>query len=294
MKFARITHEGAPRIVVVEEASWALLPRDLGDLHVVIEGAAEALAYVRRALRSAPRLDADESRLLAPLGQLRRDVLCTGWNYLDHFHEGAGRRAGQDVELPTHPTFFGKSPHTIIGPRDPIAFDERVSIQWDYEAELAFVIGRRGRSIRASSAADHVWGYLLANDVSQRDLQRAHGGQWLKGKSIDRTMPIGPWIVTADEVEPKDIRLRCTINGELMQDASTGTMAYPIPSLIEELSFGMTLDVGDLVLTGTPSGVGNARDPRRFLRSGDEVIVSGTGLGELRNVVTPVDLHTPG
>lgn len=294
MKFARIAHEGAPRTVVVEDEVWALLPRDLDDLRVVIEGAAEALVYVRRALRTAPRLDADETRLLAPLGHLHRDVLCTGWNYLDHFHEGAGRREGQDVDLPRHPTFFGKSPHTIIGPRDPIAYDEHVSTQWDYEAELALVIGRRGRSIRASGAADHVWGYLLANDVSQRDLQRAHGGQWLKGKSVDRTMPIGPWIVTADEVEPADVRLRCAINGELMQDASTSAMAYPIPTLIEELSFGMTLDVGDLVLTGTPSGVGNARDPRRFLRPGDEVVVSGTGLGELRNVVTPFDLHAPG
>ena len=293
MKFARILYQGAPRVVVVDQEWWALLPREIGDLHVLIDGAADAMAYVRRALRTAPRLAADEDSLLAPLDRFRRDVLCTGWNYLDHFHEGAGRREGQDVDLPQHPTFFGKSPHTVIGPRDPIAFDERISTQWDYEAELALVIGRRGRSIPGSSAADHVWGYLLANDISQRDLQRAHGGQWLKGKSIDRTMPIGPWIVTADEVEPTDIRLRCIINGELMQDASTGAMAYPIPTLIEELSFGMTLDVGDLVLTGTPSGVGNARDPRRFLQSGDEVIVSGTGLGELRNVVTPVDLHTP-
>jgi 2-keto-4-pentenoate hydratase/2-oxohepta-3-ene-1,7-dioic acid hydratase in catechol pathway len=294
MRFARIAHEGAPRVVVVEQEAWALLPGEIDDLHTLIEGAADAMAYVRRALRTAPRVAPDEDHLLAPLGRFCRDVLCTGWNYLDHFHEGAGRREGQDVDLPQHPTFFGKSPHTVIGPRDPIAFDERVSTQWDYEAELALVIGRRGRSIPVSRAADHVWGYLLANDVSQRDLQRAHGGQWLKGKSVDRTMPIGPWIVTADEIEPADIRLRCVINGELMQDASTGTMAYPIPTLIEQLSFGMTLDVGDLVLTGTPSGVGNARDPRRFLRSGDEVIVSGTGLGELRNVVTPVALHTPG
>jgi 2,4-didehydro-3-deoxy-L-rhamnonate hydrolase len=140
---------------------------------------------------------------------------------------------------------------------------------------------------------DHIWGFMLANDVSQRDLQRAHGGQWLKGKSIDRTMPMGPWLVTADEVDPAAVRLQCLVNGEIMQDATTDQMAFPIPTLLAELSFGMTLEPGDVLLTGTPSGVGNARDPQRFLQDGDEVVVRGTGLGELRNVVTPTDLHSP-
>jgi len=293
MKLARIRNAGRARAVVVEDDAYALLPEGFDDLTAVVAGGEEALAAARRALRTAERVPADESALLAPLTRFNRDVLCTGWNYLDHFYEGVGKREGQEVELPKRPTFFTKGPDTVIGPRDPIAFDPAVSGKWDYEAELALVIGKAGRSVPEASALEHVWGYMLANDVSQRDLQRAHGGQWLKGKSIDGTMPIGPWLVTADEVDEQAVRLRCEVNGEVLQDASTGQMAFPIPTLIAELSFGMTLRPGDVLLTGTPSGVGNAREPQRFLQAGDEVVVSGTGLGELRNVVTLTDLHSP-
>jgi 2,4-didehydro-3-deoxy-L-rhamnonate hydrolase len=293
VKLARVALEGATRAAVVEDDVFAVLPEGFSDLTAVVESGANALLEIRRALPTARRVPADEARLLPPLARFRRDVLCTGWNYLDHFLEGVGRREGQEVEQPTRPTFFTKGPNTVVGPRDPIAFDTKVSMKWDYEAELALVIGRRGRSIRRDRAMDHIWGFMLANDVSQRDLQRAHGGQWLKGKSIDRTMPMGPWLVTADEVDPAAVRLQCLVNGEIMQDATTDQMAFPIPTLLAELSFGMTLEPGDVLLTGTPSGVGNARDPQRFLQDGDEVVVRGTGLGELRNVVTPTDLHSP-
>jgi len=293
MKLARIRHQGRPRAVVVEDGTYALLPEAFTDLSAVVAGGEDALTEVGRALRTAERVPADDSVLLAPLSRFNRDILCTGWNYLDHFYEGVGLREGQEVELPKRPTFFTKGPDTVIGPRDPIAYDPEVSTKWDYEAELALVIGKAGRSVPESRAFDHVWGYMLANDVSLRDLQRAHGGQWLKGKSIDRTLPIGPWLVTADEVDVTAVRLRCEVNGEVLQDASTGQMAFPVPRLIAELSFGMTIRPGDVLLTGTPSGVGNARDPQRFLREGDEVVVSGTGLGELRNVVSRVDLHSP-
>lgn len=293
MKLARIRHQGRPRAVVVEDGTYALLPEAFTDLSAVVAGGEDALTEVGRALRTAERVPADDSVLLAPLSRFNRDILCTGWNYLDHFYEGVGLREGQEVELPKRPTFFTKGPDTVIGPRDPIAYDPEVSTKWDYEAELALVIGKAGRSVPESRAFDHVWGYMLANDVSLRDLQRAHGGQWLKGKSIDRTLPIGPWLVTADEVDVTAVRLRCEVNGEVLQDASTGQMAFPVPRLIAELSFGMTIRPGDVLLTGTPSGVGNARDPQRFLQEGDEVVVSGTGLGELRNVVSRVDLHSP-
>jgi 2,4-diketo-3-deoxy-L-fuconate hydrolase len=156
---------------------------------------------------------------------------------------------------------------------------------------LALVIGAGGRSIAATDAQKHIWGYCLANDISQRDLQRRHGGQWLKGKSIDATMPIGPYLVTADEVDPTQIRLQCRLNGQVMQDALVSQMAFPIPELIAELSFGMTLNPGDLIITGTPAGVGNARDPQIFLKPGDELIVSGTGLGELHNRIVEADLY---
>jgi 2-keto-4-pentenoate hydratase/2-oxohepta-3-ene-1,7-dioic acid hydratase in catechol pathway len=285
VRFATVRHEGVERVGVVGDGDVALLAPgpDLVDL---VAGGAEALADARRSAARAREVVAlDDGALLAPLRRFRRDVLCTGWNYWDHFEEGRGRRDGQEVPRPDHPTFFTKGPDTVIGPYDDIAFDARLSVKWDYEAELALVIGLQGRDIRARRASEHVWGYLLANDVSQRDLQRAHGGQWLKGKSIDATMPIGPWVVTADEVDPAGVRLQCWLNGTLMQDASTASMAFPIPELLAELSWGMTLRPGDLVLTGTPAGVGNARDPQVFLAEGDEVVVRGSGIGELRNRV---------
>jgi len=179
----------------------------------------------------------------------------------------------------------------VIGPADDIAFDPRISSKWDYEAEVALVIGKPGRSIPVSQALDHVFGYFLANDVSQRDLQRRHGGQWLKGKSIDATMPIGPYVVTPDELDILNVRLECLLNEKVMQDALVRQMAFSIPELIAELSFGMTLEPGDVIITGTPAGVGNAREPQVFMRAGDEVIVRGTGLGELRNRLVARDLY---
>ncbi|XSC48378.1 fumarylacetoacetate hydrolase family protein [Bradyrhizobium sp. RDT10] len=164
--------------------------------------------------------------------------------------------------------FFTKGPDTVIGPHDPIAFDPRISGQWDYEAELAVVIGKTGRSIAEREAASHIFGHCLANDISQRDLQRRHGGQWFKGKSIDGTMPMGPYIVTPDEVDFRAVRLQCLLNGEIRQDALISQMAFPIEKLIAELSFGMTLRPGDILLTGTPSGVGFARTPPILLTEG--------------------------
>ncbi|MGV0645787.1 fumarylacetoacetate hydrolase family protein [Mycolicibacterium sp. XJ2546] len=231
--------------------------------------------------------------LAAPLSQFNRDILCTGWNYVDHFYESSGKREGQDpARMPDRPTFFSKGPQTVIGPFDPIAYDDRISEKWDYEAEFAILIGRAGRSIREEDAWDHVFGLLLANDVSQRDLQRAHGGQWLKGKSIDRTMPIGPWITTADELPAiADLPIECELNGVVVQQATAGQMAFSIGRIIAELSWGMTLNAGDLILTGTPSGVGNAREPALFLGAGDILVTRGGPLGALRNVVTPTPLH---
>jgi 2,4-diketo-3-deoxy-L-fuconate hydrolase len=136
----------------------------------------------------------------------------------------------------------------------------------------------------------HVFGYCLANDISARDLQRRHGGQWLKGKTIDGTCPLGPYVATPDELDLPKVRLTCLVNGDMRQDAVIAQMAFPLPELIAELSFGMTLHPGDVILTGTPSGVGHARNPPAFLNEGDEVITRGEGLGELRNRMVRVDL----
>lgn len=164
--------------------------------------------------------------------------------------------------VPKAPTFFTKGPDTVVGSRDPIAFDSEISSKWDYEAELAVVIGKTGRSIAGSEAAGYIFGYCLANDISQRDLQRRHGGQWLMDKSIDGTMPIGPYIVTADEVDLGAVRPQCLLNGEIRQDALISQMAFPVEKLIAELSFGMTLRPGDILLTGTPAASALPRLPQ--------------------------------
>lgn len=279
-------------VVSADHERVAVLDGGLGTVDDVVRGGSALLEQVRAAADGVAEVSLDGVVLGSPLQRFNRDVLCTGWNYLDHFYESKGKREGQDpAALPEHPTFFTKGPNTVIGPTDPIAFDAELSTQWDYEAEVAIVIGRDGRSIIAEKAMDHVFGYLVANDVSQRDLQRAHGGQWLKGKSIDCTMPLGPWLTTPDDVvDPADLLIECVLNGHVMQQASTADMAFSYATIISELSRGMSLRAGDIILTGTPSGIGNAREPAVFLRDGDDLVTRVAGLGTLTNTLTRVAL----
>lgn len=291
MRYVNLRHDGGERLGLVVNDQVVLLGPDAGDLVAFIGlPPNERQALIVASLDRGARLPLAGASLAAPVRRFRRDVLCTGWNYWDHFEESRGKREGQDVDRPKAPTFFTKSPDVVIGPQDDIAFDARISAKWDYEAEIAIVIGKGGRSIPRSRAHEHIFGFCLANDVSQRDLQRRHGGQWLKGKSIDGTMPLGPYVVTPDEVDLPKVRLQCLLNGELMQNAVAAQMAFPIDELIAELSFGMTLHPGDVLLTGTPSGIGNAREPQIFLKAGDEVVVRAEGLGELRNRLIAQDL----
>lgn len=291
MRFVTVRRPDGERVALVEGDDLLLLPASAGDMVSLIAAEAavraELIATARSGGQRVPRASAV---LAAPIRRFRRDVLCTGWNYWAHFEESKGKREGQDVDKPNAPTFFTKAPDVVIGPTDPIAYDPRISAKWDYEAEVALIIGRGGRSIPRAQALDHVFGYCLANDVSQRDLQRRHGGQWLKGKSIDGTMPLGPEIVTPDELDLPKVRLQCELNGQLLQDAVLAQMAFPIDELIAELSFGMTLHPGDVILTGTPAGIGNAREPPIFLKENDELVVRATGLGELRNRLVRQDL----
>lgn len=277
--------------VFPDDGSVALLPQGAA-VDDIVRGGNDALAALDASLAEAPRMLLSEVQLLAPLSRFNRDILCTGWNYWDHFEESKGKREGQDPpEPPAHPTFFTKGPDTVIGPYDDIAFDPEISSKWDYEAEVAIIIGKDGRSIPEGQARDHIFGYCVANDVSQRDLQRQHGGQWLKGKSIDQTMPLGPWITTADEIEdPYALNIEFELDGQLLQKASTGQVAFSFEKIISELSWGMTLRAGDVILTGTPSGIGNAREPQIFLKAGSELVTTVSGLGTLRNVMTPTKL----
>lgn len=293
MKFGTVRTQDTERVAcLLTDSTGILLPRELGDLVTTIERGSSNPAAIRglAAAPGAERFELSEVQVLAPIRRFHRDILCTGWNYWDHFYESEGKREGQDVPKPDAPTFFTKGPEVVIGPTDDIAFDPKVSAKWDYEAEIVVIIGKTGRSIPRARAMEHVFGYCLANDVSQRDLQRRHGGQWLKGKSIDATMPLGPWIVPRTEVDLAHVTLECDLNGKRMQQASASKMAFGVDELIAELSFGMTLKAGDVLLTGTPSGIGNARTPPVFLAEGDQLIVRASGLGELRNTVRETTL----
>ena len=261
------------------------LPFDPSDMVSLIVGGQDALDAVAAIVRKAtPVSPVSSVRLLAPIPRPPKGVLCVGWNYLEHFAEADGihRRGG---DLPEHPTFFSKLATSVIGPYDNIPFDSAVSDQLDWEAELAVVIGVGGRAIREDDAPRHIFGYTALNDLTARDLQRAHGGQWLVGKGLDGSCPMGPWIVTTDELDPDDLGVTTRVNGIVKQESNTRHFYFKIPRLLAELSRGITLEPGDVLSTGTPQGIGFSRTPPEFLRPGDLLETEITGIGTLRNPV---------
>jgi 2-keto-4-pentenoate hydratase/2-oxohepta-3-ene-1,7-dioic acid hydratase in catechol pathway len=241
----------------------------------------------RAAAKARGGVPVEKATVRAPIPRPARNVFCVGWNYSEHFEEGKAFRGQAGApEIPEYPSLFSKNPATVIGPDVPVYFPAPHSEQLDWEAELAVVIGKPGRDISEPSAMDHVFGYTCANDVSVRDVQRRHGGQWFKGKNFDTHLPMGPWIVTADELDPSDLAIRSRVNGVTKQDSRTKFMVFKIPRLIAEISAGCELWPGDLIITGTPAGVGFARTPPEYLKVGDTVEVEIEGIGVLRNMVT--------
>jgi 2-keto-4-pentenoate hydratase/2-oxohepta-3-ene-1,7-dioic acid hydratase in catechol pathway len=225
-----------------------------------------------------------EVKLHAPIPRPAKNVFCVGWNYLEHFEEGA-KKLQDSRELPQWPVFFSKAPTAVNGPYDPVPFDPAISTSLDWEVELGVVIGPGGKNIKAEDAMKHVWGYTVINDVSWRDLQRRHGGQWHKGKSLDGTCPMGPVLVTADSLDHANLRVTCRVNGVTKQDSNTKFLYFKLPRLIQDLSMGMTLEAGDILSTGTPEGVGFARNPPEFLKPGDLLETQIEGIGTLRNPI---------
>ena len=216
------------------------------------------------------------AKLRAPIAHPNK-ITCIGLNYADHAREG-----GQ--EPPPAPIFFLKSHNTICGPGDAIKLPPNSS-QVDYEAEFAVVIGKRGKHIPESEAHKYIAGYTVLHDVSARDMQFGDK-QWYRGKSCDTFAPTGPWIVTPDEVpDPNNLRISLTLNGETLQDSNTSNLIFKVPFLISYLSQSVTWEVGDLISTGTPPGVGFARKPQVFLKAGDTVSVTVEGIGTLTNPV---------
>jgi 2-keto-4-pentenoate hydratase/2-oxohepta-3-ene-1,7-dioic acid hydratase in catechol pathway len=250
-----------------------------------VEGLAQVKALVSKAGKDGPL--AKDVRLLAPIPNPERNVYAVGWNYLEHFEEGKAMRTDPNQKFPEHPVFFTKGTHTVNGPFDPIPYDPAVSTLIDWEGELAVVIGKRGRNIPEERAIEHVFGFSVINDTTARDVQQTrHGGQWFKGKSLDGHGPMGPWIVTAGELDYNKLHLVTRVNGVVKQDATTGQMYFKVPKIIAELSLGLTLEPGDIIATGTPPGIGHARKPPEYMKPGDVMETEISGIGLIRNVIT--------
>jgi 2-keto-4-pentenoate hydratase/2-oxohepta-3-ene-1,7-dioic acid hydratase in catechol pathway len=228
----------------------------------------------------------DSVRLHAPIPRPLKNVFCLGLNYVAHAKESAAAR-NKETKIPDIPVIFSKTPTTVNGPFDDVPVDRAVTSQVDWEVELGVIIGTTGKNIRGADALAHVFGYTVINDISARDVQIAHGGQWFKGKSLDGSCPMGPMVVTADEFgDPQAKRLQCRVNGVSKQDATTADMIFPVATIIEWLSKGMTLEAGDVIATGTPAGVGMGRDPKEFLQKDDVVETEIEGIGTLRNRIS--------
>ena len=278
------------KLVTFDEGEGPLTGVLEGDTILPLRDTVEMLELIRRGAGwtpAGPALPIHSLRLLAPIVP-KRNVFCVGWNYSEHFAEGKAFR-GPDAaqEIPEHPALFSKNPFAIIGHEAAIRHPAPISDELDYEVELAVVIGTEGRDISEDRALDHVFGYTIGNDVSVRDVQRSwHGGQWFKGKNFDTHLPLGPWIVTKDEIpDPQALRIRTRVNGVTKQDSNTKNMVFSVKRIIAEISAGLTLYPGDVIITGTPEGVGMGRTPPEWLKKGDVVEVEIERIGILRNAI---------
>lgn len=288
MRIAAYRHQGQPGVGRVSADARLvepfLLPSaelELGALPVI-----EALAAGKPLPATGAAIALDQVELTAPIPRPRRNIFCVGKNYHAHAREFAGSgfdsSAKSGGDIPSDPIIFSKVPECVVGPRDTVRIPADVSTAIDYEAELALVIGRGGKGIKRDDAMQHVWGYTIVNDVTARDWQGRHS-QWLMGKSFDTFCPMGPWVVSSDEMDGQDTHVRCFVNGEERQNASTKDLIFDIPKLIETLSAGITLYPGDIIATGTPVGVGIGFKPPKYLVAGDVVRVEIDGIGFIEN-----------
>lgn len=281
-------------------ASAASVPGAAGDalrtgtMQGLIAGGPDALEALRGLLTEAENgkhpgaLVPPGAPLLAPIPDPRKNVFCVGRNYAEHIAEGE-RAQKQKIGVTEYPVFFTKPPTAIVPPGGDVLVFPEVSEAIDYEVELTVVIGKPGRNICKADAMEHVFGYTILNDITARDIQRRHGGQYFKGKGLDGSCPIGPWIVTADAVsDPHALSIGTRVNGEQRQNGNTADMIFDIPTLIASVSEGLTLEPGDMIATGTPSGVGYAMDPPCFLKDGDTVVCEISEIGALENIVRAV------
>jgi 2-keto-4-pentenoate hydratase/2-oxohepta-3-ene-1,7-dioic acid hydratase in catechol pathway len=273
----------------------------LTSMQAFIEGGSKAIQVARQAekyvtakniadqkklVAAGALLRSNQARIIAPVPVPKKNVVMLGINYREHVDEGARARS-LDIKYPDYPVFFTKPATSVIGQFGKV-INHKVTEKLDWEVELAVVIGRRGRDIPKEKAYDYVFGYTVCLDMTARELQRQHG-QWFKGKSLDTFCPMGPWIVHKSALkDPQRVQLICRVNGEVMQDGNTRDMIFDIPTTIESLSQGLTLEPGDMISTGTPSGVGFARVPPVYLKPGDKVEGEVEGIGVLQvEIVAP-------
>jgi 2-keto-4-pentenoate hydratase/2-oxohepta-3-ene-1,7-dioic acid hydratase in catechol pathway len=259
------------------------------DMLALIDRGADGLAQASAALeRGANARPLSEVQLLAPIPRPRQNVVCLGMNYVAHAIE-SDRSRGREPKLPEHPVFFTKAVTSVCAPEDEIPLDPRVTKQLDYEVELAYIVGRTAKNIAREDAMGYIFGYTIVNDVSARELQNQHL-QFFKGKSLDRSCPMGPCIVTADEIpDPTALGLRLRLNGETRQDSTVADLIFDIATTLAVLSLGQTVEPGTIVSTGTPSGVGMGRTPPEYLTPGDVMEAEVDRIGVLRNQVVAAE-----
>jgi 2-keto-4-pentenoate hydratase/2-oxohepta-3-ene-1,7-dioic acid hydratase in catechol pathway len=240
-------------------------------------------------IKSSLAHEISQIRLLAPIPRPRRNIFCVGKNYFEHAKEFG--TSGYDSstskpgdEIPKDPIIFTKPPETVIATHEKVVIPQKVSVDIDYEVELTVIIGKGGKGISQAEAMKHVWAYTIINDVTARDWQQRHK-QWFLGKSFDTFCPMGPWVVTADELDANNIPVKCFVNGELRQSSNSSDLIFDIPKLIETISAGITLYPGDIIATGTPAGVGLGFKPPKFLKAGDVVRLEVDGIGVLENTM---------
>ncbi len=288
MKLATFSAPGdaLARVGVVDATGTRLydLAAVVPDMLTLIDGGAAALEQVRAAMPTAPQYALSDVTLLAPIPRPRKNIICLGLNYAAHAYESARARGRPEV-LPEHPVFFTKSVSSVNHPNAIIPLHSGVTEQLDWEVELAVIIGQHGSEVDAAQAMDYVFGYTVLNDISARDLQMRHQ-QFYRSKSLNGSAPMGPWIVTADEIpDPHALRLQLRLNGATMQDSTTADMIFTIPQIIATLSQGAVVEPGDIISTGTPSGVGMGLNPPRWLQAGDVLEAEIEQIGVLRNTV---------
>jgi 2-keto-4-pentenoate hydratase/2-oxohepta-3-ene-1,7-dioic acid hydratase in catechol pathway len=280
---------GASEIGVLTQDQQKIVPLP-GTMLEFIKAGDEAMARAGELLKKAeteakfPFVSLSEVKLLAPIPRPAKNIFCIGKNYREHALE-FDKTSDPNIAIPKFPVIFTKAVTTVIGPNDEIDSHSDVTSELDYEVELAVVIGKQGTHIPKENAMDYVFGFTIINDVTARDLQKKHN-QWFRGKSLDTFAPMGPYLVHKSSVaRPDDLGISLKVNGELRQNANTGDLIFDIPTLIATISDGLTLEPGDIIATGTPAGVAMGFNPPKFLKPGDEMELSITGLGVLRNKV---------